>query len=517
MFNLLFDQIIRCRMDDGSLYSLSLPDLYDAFAADKVVSLPALRPHQRHPWHAFVCQLGAVACINARIDSPAVTQGQWRNLFSSLTSDFPNCEPWQLVSPLDRPAFLQPVCGTLAELRQTETTPDAIDMLVTAKNHDLKAERIKLPQPDDWFFALIALQTAEGFLGAGNFGISRMNGGFANRPSVSLAPPGGPGAQIFRDIGRLIDMFEEILERHLEYDADGPALLWLLPFDGKTSLPRRGLHPYYIEICRRLRLARGEDGGIIAHRAPSKVARIAMSKVEGGITGDPWAPLIHGDPPKVLTTDAGGFHYRRLSAIITARGYERAPLQKFGSDEGGSGWSLVCRALTRGQGRTEGYHERRIPLPPEARRLLGSAGLPRLETISRQRVEQAGAVRTALRRSLMVLFQNGADTIKFDHEPSARKAEPFLTRFNELVDGDFFEHLFLEARKEDETQSIAVRRVWLLALLRRAEKVLGQASVTTPASSVRRHRARVRAGETLRRGFYSSDDLKHYVGKAENG
>jgi CRISPR system Cascade subunit CasA len=42
--------------------------------------------------------------------------------------------------------------------------------------------------PEHWFYALLTLQTMQGFLGAGNYGISRMNGGFASRPSVGLAP-----------------------------------------------------------------------------------------------------------------------------------------------------------------------------------------------------------------------------------------------------------------------------------------------------------------------------------------
>ena len=69
-----------------------------------------------------------------------------------------------------------------------EHTPDALDYIVTAKNHDLKAARIERSSVEQWFYALIALQTMEGFLGRGNYGISRMNSGFGSRPLVGLAP-----------------------------------------------------------------------------------------------------------------------------------------------------------------------------------------------------------------------------------------------------------------------------------------------------------------------------------------
>ena len=77
-------------------------------------------------------------------------------------------------------------------------------MLVTAKNHDLKQAVMTEARAEDWLFALVTLQTMEGFLGAGNYGISRMNGGFANRAAISLAPPGGPAAQWRRDLRQVL-------------------------------------------------------------------------------------------------------------------------------------------------------------------------------------------------------------------------------------------------------------------------------------------------------------------------
>ena len=61
-------------------------------------------------------------------------------------------------------------------------TPDALDILPTAKNHDVKSSRVASPDFDEWIFALISLQTMAGFYGRGNYGIARMNSGHGSRP-----------------------------------------------------------------------------------------------------------------------------------------------------------------------------------------------------------------------------------------------------------------------------------------------------------------------------------------------
>ena len=76
--------------------------------------------------------------------------------------------------------------------------------------------------PDDWLFALVSLQTQEGFLGAGNYGISRMNGGFACRPGVGIAPVGHWGERWRRDCAVLRNSREATLQNH-GYRADGGA------------------------------------------------------------------------------------------------------------------------------------------------------------------------------------------------------------------------------------------------------------------------------------------------------
>ena len=64
-------------------------------------------------------------------------------LFRGLTPNYPDDEPWQLVvDDITKPAFMQPPASSKAkeqEYKAAVATPDELDMLVTSKNHDLKA------------------------------------------------------------------------------------------------------------------------------------------------------------------------------------------------------------------------------------------------------------------------------------------------------------------------------------------------------------------------------------------
>ena len=59
--------MIQVLATDGvaSQTRMSLPETYAALMRDEVGSFPALRPHQRHAWHAFTVQLGAMALHRA--------------------------------------------------------------------------------------------------------------------------------------------------------------------------------------------------------------------------------------------------------------------------------------------------------------------------------------------------------------------------------------------------------------------------------------------------------------------
>jgi CRISPR system Cascade subunit CasA len=518
--NTLLHPTIRVTAADGTAAILTLPEVFAWTMLDRVASFPALRPHQRHAWHSFLVLLAANALHRAALVDPPETAPEWCDLLRRLTPNDEDDAPWCLVGPPNRPALLQPPIpsGALGELKNVVATPDALDMLVTAKNHDLKQAVMMSAQPDDWLFALLTLQTMEGFLGAGNYGISRMNGGFANRAALGIAPGDRPGAHVRRDLRRLLALRGKLRGATGYATDDGLALVWLTPWDGTTSLRQDVLDEWYIEICRRVRLTLA-DGAFGARTVGSKVPRILP--ILGGVTGDPWSPIVleKGGAAKSLTVDARGFGYRRMVDLMFAEsGLQPSPLQQPDLTDEPEGLQLVARALVRGQGKTEGLHERRVPLSRRAARRgpgLGAATDPASEA-ARERVRLAGEVQDrVLKPALLSLFQNGPPQIDFRNKESNRKAETFLHQFDSLVDATFFEDLWAETDQDAPEARQRERSVWVARLISHATGLLHDAEAGAARSSRRRFRASVRASDRLQAGVHFNVFLKPYLEEAK--
>ena len=502
MLNILTEPLIGMNPVDGRSVPASLPEVYAALMADAVEAFPALRPHQRHAWHAFLVQLGAMALHRAGSSELPEDAGEWRRLIRGLTSDYPEDEPWQLVvEDITKPAWMQPPASSaakLAEYKNTVATPDELDLLVTAKNHDLKSAVAAQSDVDDWIFALVTLQTMEGFGGAGNYGISRMNGGLGSRPAFTLAPPGGGGAHVRRDIAVLLERRSEILEEYPAYRReDGAELLWALPWDGTASerLSLSRMDPFFIEICRRIRLRSGSDGSVHGIKASSKAARIE-SKALKGIMGDPWTPLnISAKENKSLTLAKGGFTYKRMVAYLTSPDWQRPPLLKATASEERSAedMQLVARAMVRGQGKTEGYYERAIPVRNKMRSAMGRPSAQELGNIAKSRIDQIGLVQRILSHGIQVFAARG-DSAKVSPE-HRRLAAPWLNRLDEIVDARFFDDLQDEFEATGgEAERKDIRNDWLRDfVVANARKILHEAEDALPCPAIHRYRARVAA------------------------
>ena len=108
MLNLLSDPLVRIEKDDGATVLASLPETLALLMNDEVLAFPALRPHQRHPWHAFLVQLAAMAMCQAGVSEPPADAAEWAGLIRGLTPEFPGDEPWHLVvDDITKPAFMQ--------------------------------------------------------------------------------------------------------------------------------------------------------------------------------------------------------------------------------------------------------------------------------------------------------------------------------------------------------------------------------------------------------------------------
>jgi CRISPR system Cascade subunit CasA len=482
-FNLLDDRLLRYRDVDNHPHDASLPELLSALGRDTVRDFPALRPHQRHPWHAFLVYLAAIALHRAERKEPFDTADAWRRALLALTPDDEDGAAFSLVAPDDRPAFLQAPCkgGESRTWKKRLLTPDAVDMLLTSKNHDMKAARMVHANPEDWVFALVSLQTQEGFLGAGNYGISRMNGGFASRPAFGVVPAGHVGKRWARDTRLLLEQRAPIVKRHEFKDEGGLAFVWLRPWDGASSLSLKELDPFYIEICRRVRLT-VDDTRLFALATSSKTARIA-AKERNGVTGDAWTP-VHMAEAKALSITSRGFDYRLASTLAFSDDFERTIASKVCEDDGKEGLFLLAQGITRGQGKTEGYHERRIPVSRRIREAFRIGHTDEIAKRAKDRIAAIADVRKVLWIALCNLLGNGDPSVS---DETKRKASEFARRFESEEDVRFFDDLIVEVESDSQEE---VHDRWLAEMFDRAERVLELAFIAGPRSAERRYRAR---------------------------
>jgi len=485
----------------GGSRSVALPELLVALANDQVVDFPRLRPHQAAAWHVLLVQLATLALLAAGKERCDSADG-WRTLLRALTPGFDRDEPWCLVvDDWTRPAFLQPPCAReseRADFKREYASADALDVLMTSKNHDQKAERMVAAVAEEWLFALVTLQTTEGFLGAGNYGIARMNGGFASRPVMRCSSAAlGVGGQIFRDVAVLLACQNELRKtaQALGLGQANPVhqLLWLLPWNGADSLRLEHFHPLAIEVCRRVRLV-GTDSTLVARSASSKVARVSAKDAKG-VLGDPWTPVDLKNL-KAFTVTHEGFSYRRMVGLLDDTKYKRPLLAKPTRSERASGASLVIHAsaLARGQGKTEGLHSRRIELPPRttARFALDNQAFTKRSTGF---VELAAAASgKALRPALIQLVQ-GKDEPDWKKPSNGALVDPWTNRFDACIDRDFF--AVLSQTFEQELCEQDAEAVWSRHLAVSARQVFELAANAAPCGDQRRVLAVARADNML--------------------
>jgi CRISPR system Cascade subunit CasA len=503
-FDLLHEPLIQT--DQGWH---SLPGLLAALSRGEVASYPALRPHQRPAWHMFLVQLAVLALDEAgRRDLPVVEE-DWRQALRGLTTAFPGDEPWLLVGA-DRglPAFMQP--PDPGELKWSEVeTPDALDMLITSRNHDLKRSIARNAAPQDWIFALVSLQTMEGFGGAGNYGIARMNGGSSSRVLLGLAPARAgsadvdPSAWWARDVARLL-----IGRAGLS----GKALIWLEPWPEGGSLGLEDLDRLFIEVCRRIRLV-SQDGRVAALRSTSKAARIAGKDAKGN-TGDPWAP-VHIAEGKSLTLGERDWTHELLVDLLFRKEpkWHKPPLARDHANEATEPMLLVAEALSRGNSKTDGFKSRIVPVPKAVlQEMFGERSVSVTEGI----LEDIAAITKCLTRSLRLVGCSGdeeklAGVLK---SQSARTkldkyAESALSTLRRQADEWFFPELWVRLQAQVDADFQPLRLAFLERLAGAARAEFRAALPGIPCASLMRPRAEVRGWQALDRGlFFTMKDVK---------
>lgn len=502
--NLLDERLLWYRRTDtGERVAASLPEIFIAMEQDNVRDFPSLRPHQRHPWHAFLVQLAALALHHGGGTKPYATVAAWRAALLALTPNDLDGAAWCLVSPVNKPAFMQPPepSGSISNWKNCLVAVDELDMLVTSKNHDLKTARMSRNTAEEWVYALISLQTQEGFLGAGNYGISRMNGGFASRCGVGIHPAAGWGGRWRRDVEAVTRTRAALIDELGFSDVDGHTLIWTIPWDGSNSLSFTSLDPWYIEVCRRCRVVKTSKK-LCAFVMGSKVPRIAAQD-RNGITGDPWMP-VRGAEAKALTIGRRGFDYKLAAELLFGSKLTKPTAQTWLDGDDKEGVYLIAQGVARGQGKTEGYHERRIPISKNVRKALLSQNTDELAKVANERIAAITAVSKMLWASLVVLFGKAARDEAGKDKDTNDTIKNLASHFSETFESDCDKYFFSELTEEIEViESGAVRNQWLLILVDRAESILKAAFIAGPRSGQLRYRAQSVALDRLRSMMYS--------------
>lgn len=510
VFNLLTEPYVRVRDAEGAERSLTLPGVLARLGATDVRAFLGLQAHQTHAWHAFLVQLAAIALHRANVANPAQAEDRWAELLRTLTLG--RDEPWCLVVPdLAQPAFLQPPVPeeSLVDFKAPSVQPDGIDILVTSKNHDVKGARIHAPRPEHWMYALVSLQTMQGYSGRHPpdrfyYGIARMNGGFGNRPGVGFSPGFSYGARFRRDLKLLLSNRKDIVDGEHGFQADGKALLWMQPWDGKHSLNLSECDPFFIEVCRRIRLI-DIDGSrwIGARLTASNVPRLASKEAKGNL-GDPWTPVNRAEGT-ALTVGSSGLSYDLVQQLLLGENFRSGAAGRL-EGEDGSGTLFTAVALVRGSGETNGLHERWLPVPSKIRVRLGTEGeRDRLAVLARQRVRCAQAVRqNVLRPALLALLQCEGSLKKLNHRDD--RPSLWTAHLDRAVDRVFFEQLWTDADLDGETADAR----WATTLRRLARDELDAAIASAPLPSARRYRA-VAAAERVFEGQWDE-----YFGEFES-
>jgi len=504
--DLLTEPLLTARDADGGERGYSLPGLLSALGRDDIESLPRVQRHQADAIHIFLCYLAGIALSRGERGDPAQQEAFWREQLREL-GDSKNDAAWCLFveDPLS-PAFMQPPVRTQDQFKGFKPkagTPDELDVLQAAKNHDVKRTRMQVAAVEDWIYALVSLQTMSGFLGAGNYGIARMNSGFGSRACVGVITSGRMSDRWHRDTQILLSRRPQLLPPDWPYDRRGSALLWSIPWDGTTSLALDELDPFFIEVARLVRLT-GVDGNFQAFGKASNAQRVAAKQQKGNL-GDPWTPIARRTNG-ALTVSAGGFTPQLLrDLLLDSDKYQPALMQQI--EPGQSGCWVHASVLVRGNGTTDGFHEAWIPVEQRARSALaGGAEREWLARISAWALDQTSDVQNrALRRALFALVEGGPaggpDTAKRE---AGQWVEGFLDHYARLWGEAFFPWLWHTLDVDEDS----AKRDWMERVHSMAESTLDDAIERSPERSGRRYRGRVRAKGVLQGVWHKHFGIK---------
>ncbi|MBN1880441.1 hypothetical protein JW823_10055 [bacterium] len=485
-YSLLSDRLISVNSSEHEKMMMSLPDILAHLSASKDISFLDLQIHQQHAWHAFLVQLASMALASHSCRKVEEIEAKtWRSLLLDMTSG--NEDAWCLiVNDWDKAAFMQPPSppGTDFNNPDARRTISEIDVLVLSRNHDIKKNRLLNPNLDHWVFNLVNYQTMNGFLGQKNYNIARMNGGWGSRPCVTLKHGENWGQRFCIDTDISLNIRPNLIGINslgfaYRY-SEGHQLLWVLPWDGNSQIEILDCDPFFIEVCRRIKLQE-ENGKIIAYFIGTNKERVNAAFLKGK-TGDIWTPLdISKDEAQALTVPESGFSYEMKRRLIFDDQMIPSPAMSWDYREIDS-YDLYAEVVSRGKGQTNGYHSCQLPMPKKIVRLFADTTSKRLlAEKAKEQVEDAKNIKKILRISLLVFLQGDQTRLNFDDH----RHEKVVQRLDNIIDARFFSHLW----ETSENETMEARIAWQKLIIEDASHVLLQAFRSLPCPDARRYKS----------------------------
>lgn len=223
----------------------------------------------------------------------------------------------------------------------------------------------------------------------------------------------------------------------------------------------------------------------MALQAPSDAERTRIAKIKAASTqkwalqngyGDPW--MARDRENKALTPSEQGFTAAKTVEYLLSSDTTPPPAQTMLPEDKDTDLHWYGRALVRGQGKTNGWHERAVPVPATARRSWGDTRT-RAADRARDQLRDLDSLRgQVLRPALLALLPAGGRNV------DGRNSDGWITRFDAVVDAAFFPALWDQLDQDPDD----ARRFWRQTVVDIAKRVLREAQAAVP-DGVRKWRA----------------------------
>jgi len=479
---------------------VTLPELLAALGDDsRNLELPAVPVHSQHVLHVFLCQLAAMGIARAGKGGVAHPVEDWTDMLLALAPEHPTA--WELVveDPTQCAFFQVPSADGFSDYRAELDGIEYLEPLTIGRTHDVKRYRTADADPEQWIYALVSGQTSGGYFCPKSVEVMRMNKGTGTRTVTGVYSRLDPGTKFREDVVRLLTRDSSIADAY-GFDTAGHCLLWTLPWNGATQIRLGSLHPFVVEVCRRVRI-HTVGGRLVLTRGNCDEPRIAGQKELCGVVGDPWTIIVDGEELKSLSLSEAGFRAGMISQLLRRDGYRQPCLME--ELPAGTDVYLELAGLARTKGKTAGFHHRVFQIPGRVARALFTMD-PAVEE-ERHRYSRRSLMGADVCKRVRGAGLEAIECLLYPTNPSKkpRRAEhqSFELALNRFEDTELLSGVF---ESLDDPSDTTYEQRWVEQCLSWLRTYIAQAEGTLCPRQQLRYQARVAAErviQTLKNSF----------------